>query len=341
MKTPQESTPVSRRQFMRKVAHGAVVVGAGTYAARVAAAAEANPFAYDVSRFSKTDPKLVGWEEVSRRTCPVKDARRLAIGPDDTVLVAAGNQLVRWGAAGDRPSLDLGAPVRCAAVAADGTLFVGLTDRIAVFDAAGKRQADWPGPGAKTWFTGLAVSEREVFAADSGNRIVWRLERADGRTLGRIGGRDPARGVPGIILPSPFLDVKLHADGLLRINHTGRHRIEVYTTGGDFELAWGEASAAIGGFCGCCNPIGLALLPDGRTVTCEKGLPRVKVYRADGAFESVVAGTETFADNVRQCANPADCTRGGLDAAVDSRGRIHILDRVTGEVRILQPKARA
>ena len=340
MKNFPKSAPVSRRQFVKDVAQGALVVGVGAYVAQTAAAAERNPFAYDVSRFSQTDPKLIGWEEVSRRTCPVKAALRLAIGPDDAVHVVAGHQIVRWSGAGERPSLDLGAPVRCVAVAADGTLLVGLTDRIAVFDAAGKRQADWPSPGPKTWFTGLAVTEREVFAADSGNRIVWRFDRA-GKTLGRLGARDAQRGVPGLILPSPFLDVKLHADGLLRLNNTGRHRIEAYTVDGDFELAWGEASAAVAGFCGCCNPIGFAFLPDGRTVTGEKGLPRVKVYGADGTFESVVAGTETFADNVRQCANPSDCTRGGLDVAVDSRGRIHILDRVTGEVRIMQPKARA
>jgi streptogramin lyase len=73
-------------------------------------------------------------------------------------------------------------------------------------------------------------------------------------------------------------------------------------------------------------------------VTGEKGLPRVKVFTADGKFESVVAGTESFAANVKACADPGDCTKGGLDIAVDSRGRIHILDRVTAEIRVLQPK---
>ena len=148
--------------------------------------------------------------------------------------------------------------------------------------------------------------------------------------------RPPAAGSPSG--GGPRRALRLHPDGLLRINNTGRHRIEAYTVDGDFELAWGEATAAIHGFCGCCNPIALALLPDGRTVTCEKGLPRVKVYRADGTFESVVAGSESFAENLRQCPNPGDCTRGGLDVAVDSRGRILVLDRVTGEVRTLQPR---
>ena len=73
-------------------------------------------------------------------------------------------------------------------------------------------------------------------------------------------------------------------------------------------------------------------------VTCEKGLPRVKVLRADGQLESVVAGPESFAANVKACSDPGDCTKGGLDAAVDSQGQIHILDRVTLEIRVLRPK---
>jgi hypothetical protein len=91
----------------------------------------------------------------------------------------------------------------------------------------------------------------------------------------------------------------------------------------------------INGFCGCCNPIGFALLPDGKYATCEKGLPRVKVYSETGEFESVVAGVETFSENARAC-GPSDCTAGGLDVAVDSQGRIYILDIVTGDVRVIK-----
>ena len=340
MKNRSDLSPYSRRQFVGKIAKGAVLFGTAAYAGPAALAAAANPFAYDVSRFSRTDPALIGWEEISRRACPVKDARRLAIGPGDVVHVAAGNQIVRWGPNGSQPDLDLGAPVTCIAVGADGTLLAGLRDRIAVFDPNGERRTTWDTPGPKSWFTGLAVSDHDVCVADSGQRIVWHYDRA-GKVLGRIGAKQPERNVPGFIVPSPFLDVRLHPDGLLRINNPGRHRVEAYTLEGDFEIAWGKPSAGIAGFCGCCNPIGLALLPDGRTVTAEKGLPRVKVYQADGTFESVVAGTESFADNRRQCSDPNDCTRGGLDVAVDALGRIHILDRVTGEVRVMQAKARA
>lgn len=340
MKNLPEPPDASRRQFVRQIARGAALVGAGAVVRPAALAADANPFAYDVSRFARTDPKLIGWEEVARFKCEAKDARRLAIGPGDVMHVAAGNQILRRGPEGSLPALEMGASVTCVAVAADGALYAGLRDRIAAFDPAGVRVGTWAAPDPKSWFTGLAVSAGDVWVADSGRRIVWRFDRA-GKLLGRLGARQPDRNIPGFIVPSPFLDVRLHPDGLLRINNPGRHRVEAYTVEGDFEIAWGQPSAGITGFCGCCNPIGLAILPDGRAVTAEKGLPRVKVYRADGTLESVVAGTESFKENHRQCSNPNDCTRGGLDVAVDGRGRICILDRVTGEVRTLQPKARA
>jgi len=134
--------------------------------------------------------------------------------------------------------------------------------------------------------------------------------------------------------------VKLHPDGLLRINNPGRHRVEAYSFDGDFEGSWGKPTAAIEGFCGCCNPINLAMLPDGRVVTCEKGLPRVKVYNAVGDFDSVVAGTDSFPENAKVGAGEAEAESAlaGLDAAVDSKGRIYILDLVTGGVRVMQRK---
>lgn len=340
MKIDTQPEPLSRRKFMGTLAQGVVLAGAAALSLRPVGAAERNPFAYDVSRFSKTDPKLIGWDEIGRKQCPVSEARRLAFGPGDTLFVAAGSQVVRFAPEGEPSRFEAGAAVQCVGVASDGTVYVGLQDHIEVFDARGNRRATWETPGPKTWFSSLAVGENDLFAADSGNRVILRYDR-NGKLLKRIGAKDPARNVPGFIVPSPNLTVKLHPDGLLRVGNPGRHRIEAYTVDGDFEGSWGVASAAISGFCGCCNPIGIAVLSDGRMVTCEKGLPRVKVLGPDGALESVVAGPESFAANIKACSDPNDCRRGGLDAAVDAQGHIHVLDRVTGEIRAFKPKANA
>jgi hypothetical protein len=340
---------ITRRRFLRRTAGGAglIAVGSGSFAASVrlargaSAGKDPNPFAYDVERLRKTDPKLIHYEQVGHFACPSFLPRRIAIGPDGHVYIAASNSVSVLDREGGRIlDIDLGDAARCVAVAGDGTIYAGVRDSIQVFDGKGHRLATWDSPGKRTWFTGLAVGENVVFAADSGNRVVLRYDKS-GKLAGRIGEKNKERNIPGLILPSPYLDVKLGRDGLVRLNNTGRHRVEAYTPSGDLELSWGKPSNAIEGFCGCCNPIGLALLPDGKYVTCEKGLPRVKVYSPEGVFESVVAGAESFVENAKATfvKGTEDCRLGGLDAAVDAEQRIYILDLVANDVRVMKHKA--
>jgi len=222
----------------------------------------------------------------------------------------------------------------------DGALFVGTRDHVEVYDADGRRKAAWGSPGKKVWFTGMTMSGDNLFVADAGNRVVLKYDLA-GKLLGRIGEKNKEKNVPGLIVPSPYLHVAMGKDRLLRVNNPGRHCVETYTADGELELSWGRPSTAIEGFCGCCNPITVCLLTDGRCITCEKGLPRVKVYSSDGKFESVVAGTESFPENAKygSVTPKADGMLGGLDAAVDEHGRVYVLDLVTAEVRVFKPKA--
>ena len=339
---------ISRRHFLKETAGGAgiLAVGSGAFAASVglargaSAGKDPNPFAYDVERLRKTDAKLIHYEQVGRFSCPHPTPRRVAIGPEDRVYIAADNYVSVLDRDGARTSeIALGAAARCVAVAGDGTVYAGLRDHVEVFDSQGKRLATWDSPGKRTWFTGLAAGEDDVFAADAGNRVVLRFDKS-GKLAGRIGEKNKERQIPGLVVPSPYLDVKLARDGLLRVNNPGRHRVEAYTANGDLEFSWGKASNAIEGFCGCCNPTGLALMADGRYVTCEKGLPRVKVYSPEGVFESVVAGAESFPENATATfvKGAEDCRLGGLDAAVDSQQRVYVLDLVTGEVRVMKKK---
>jgi hypothetical protein len=334
---------ITRRKFLQRSAHGVGLLAVGMSAAQSARTADkaANPFAYDVDRLTHTDPKLIQYEQVNRFASLHSQPRRLSIGPGDRLYVATRDGVDVLDREGGRlQSIDLSEPARCVAVAEDGMIYVGLRERIQVFNRQGQRAATWESPGPKAWLTGLAVTESAVYAADSGSRMIWRYDRS-GKLAGRLGEKSVERKVPGLIVPSPYLDVALGRDGLLRVNNPGRHCVESYTADGDLELSWGEPAGGIQGFCGCCNPIGLALLPDGRCVTCEKGLPRVKVYSATGAFECVVAGSESFPENGKagSVQSLSDGSMGGLDAAVDADGRIYVLDLVAGDVRVMKRKA--
>jgi hypothetical protein len=344
MKDPTRK--LNRRQFLKQSAHGAgaAVLGASAILASARSTEGAEPgnaFAYDVERFSKTDPKLVRFEQTAQFHCPGAEPRRIAVGPDKQIFLGTKRGVCVLGADGAAiEELPLPGPARCLTVAGDGTLYVGLRDHVEVYDRKRQRTATWETPGKKAWLTGMSVSETELYVADSGSRSVLRYDRS-GKLVARIGEKNKERNVPGLIVPSPYLDVKFGRDGLLRINNPGRHCVEVYTPTGDLELAWGKPSAGIEGFCGCCNPIGLALLPDGRCITSEKGLPRVKVYHGDGSLDCVVAGPETFPQNAKASLvhDLSDSTMGGLDAAVDDQGRVYVLDLVTSEVRVMARKA--
>lgn len=339
---------ITRRHFIRQSARragllalGGASLGASAKLARAAAAQkDANPFAYDLERVSKTDPRLVHYEEAARFACPQPEPRRIAIGPEDRLYIAGRDGLSILDRAGaPLEKIALPAPARCVAVATDGTVYAGLRDQVAVFSRQGQRLGSWESRGPRAWLTGLAVGATDVFVADAGNRVVLRYDTS-GKLVARIGEKSKDRNVPGLIVPSPYLDVALGHDGLLRVNNPGRHCVEVYTVDGDLEFSWGKPSAAITGFCGCCNPVALALLPDGRYVTCEKGLPRVKIYSAEGLFECVVAGPESFLANAKVGAinDKSDGLMGGLDAAVDSQGRIYVLDLVAADVHLMKSK---
>lgn len=330
-----------RREFLTETMLGAgLVLGMTARPAPAAARPKANPFAYDISHLQKTDPGLIGYEEVARWRAPRPEPKAVAAGQDAQLWIAAGNYVTALSPDGQRGlEIALSAPARAVCVARDGDVLVSLRDHLEIFSGKGERKATWEVPDKKAWLTGIAVSDDAVFATDAGNRVLLRYDRA-GKLTARLGIRDKDRNIAGFIVPSPFFDVALGTDGLLRVANPGRHRVDLFTQDGDFELAWGEATMGIKGFCGCCNPIHLALLPDGRVVTCEKGLPRVKVYGALGEFESVVAGPESFPENAKACAarGLGDCTQGGLDAAVLADGRIAILDLVTSEVRVMRAK---
>ncbi len=323
--------------FLALAVVGALVAVTGVLTRDEQASGLSPAFTYDLEDLRRTDPELVRYEEVGGVRLPCRHAFGIAVGPADRLYVAGDESVHIFSQDGNhRAEIGVGPTPRCLAVAPDGALYVGVRDHIEVYEESGVRRATWDSPGVAAVITSVAVSGVDVFVADAGNRVVWRY-RESGELLHSIGEKDDERSIPGFIVPSPFFDLAVAPDGLLRVVNPGRHRIEAYTLDGYLELWWGRVSMGIEGFAGCGNPVNFALLPDGRFATCEKGLPRVKIYAAGGEFQSVVAGPEHFAAYAYD--GVSSDRRGELDVAVDSRGRILVLDPVARLVRIFAEKA--
>ncbi len=295
-------------------------------------------YRYDLSALARTDPNLVRYREQGGGIpTGLKQSLALEVDADGTIYVVGDKalQVIRAGRVTDTVTLTV--QPRCLAVRGD-TYYVGTRDRIVVLNRAGEVTAAWPSLGDRAVLTALAVDDEHLYLADAGQRVVWCYDHT-GKLVRPIGKKDPERNIPGFSIPSPHFDLALAPDGLLRVANPGNHRIEAYTTDGDLEIGWGEFGNAIDAFTGCCNPVSMAILPDGRFITCEKGLIRIKLYDGDGSFLGVVAGHDQLTARAAAiCETPEQCQTGAWDVAVDPTGRVYVLDTQKNVIRIFVEK---
>jgi len=289
-------------------------------------------FQYDLGAFARTDPNLILYEETS---APIptgfQNSTCIASAPNGNLYVGGDNAIRIFSLTGEQlGDITVEDTPTTLTLAHDGTIYAGLKDHIEIFDKQGNLLASWPKIDDAV-LTSLALSRDNLFAADAGNRVVWRCDKT-GEIVGEIGHKDPRRNISGFIIPSPYFDIAMAGDGLLRVADTGRHRIEAWTPRGDLEIWWGKPSPGIEDFCGCCNPANFTMLDDDSFITCEKGLVRVKLYNPDGAFLGVVAGHETFG------IDPTSQPAAAFDVAVDKNGRVFVLDTVRNTVRTFTKK---
>ena len=309
-------------------------------------------FEYNLEQLAKIDPNLILYEESARPiNTGFETTHAISIDSHGAIYVA-GDHAIRVFNDGGKLLNEIKLPEApmCLAVETmdeEGTsgsrkIYIAMKDHVEVYNNQGKMLAKWQSPGDNAVLTSIAVSKDNIFVADAGNRIVLRYDTT-GTIINRIGEKDEDRNIGGFVIPSPYFDLAVGRDGLLRVVNPGIHRIEAYTFEGDLEFSWGEFSSGIKGFCGCCNPVNFAIIhgtdfsgADDNFVTCEKGLTRVKIYDPEGSFVGVVAGPEQLVEGgkVEICDTPAECQIGGFDVDVDASGRVLILDTIKNIVRI-------
>ena len=164
-------------------------------------------------------------------------------------------------------------------------IIVAHPKHITVYTIEGKAEISWKLPDQKSAIQSLVLTPHHLFAADSGKHSIYRFD-----TDGNL---DLTFGEGFVVYASPITMTYSPYSGLLYIANPGKHRIEVFTPDGIYkpELSWGEPSVNLSGFAGCCNPIGLATLDDGRILTVEKSVSRIKIFKTNGRLDGVVAGS--------------------------------------------------
>lgn len=292
---------------------------------------------YDFEDYAKIDPSLIKFEETGQLLPELEKVRALATDAKGQIFVAGENFLVVLDKSGKiLTRIKLEAIPTCIAVAPDGDILVGIQNRVEVLDSTGASKSTWQELDGRAYVTSIAVDENVAYVADAGNRVVYKFDR-QGKLLGRIGEKDTKRGIPGLVVPSPFFDVAFDSLGFLWVVNPGRLGLEKYNNNGDLLTSWYAPSLKVEGFSGCCNPSHIAFRKDGSLVTMEKGLIRVKIYDVTGVFRSVVMmpGTSDNATSDQVDSIEASHIR---DITVDALDRILILDAKRNVVRIFEDK---
>jgi hypothetical protein len=285
----------------------------------------------DLLHLRQVDPALVKWQELTAIDVQLAAPTCFAVAPGGQIVVGADRQFRILSSRGE--PLHAGKlPAAATAIAADAQrLYIATRDRILLFARDGKALGEWAPLASGSHITSIAVSGDAIYVADAGRRVGRLLKFSlDGNFLRELAKRDPARDIPGIITPSSHMNVALAADGNVWVANPGRHQLELYSPEGELLRHWGSAGTTVETFLGCCNPSDFALLADGRLVTAEKGVARVKVFAEDGHFDAVVAPPAVFGGN-----------RAGIDLAADSAGRVLLLEPGTHTIRVFAPRQEA
>jgi len=250
----------------------------------------------------------------------------VAVGPADRIYLL-GDGEVRIFEAGGEFSGAWKAPERaaCIHVTSEGLVYLGAQDRLAIYDLKGNPMGGFSAgeSGNPAVITAIKVVRNEILVADSDSRCIRRYD-SQGRELGRIGTQNKTG---SFMLPNRWLDFDVDSRGVIHATDSGRHRVSSWALDGSPLGGFGKFGMSHpADFVGCCNPVNLAVSPDGEIVTGEKMVARVKVYEPAGKLVALMGP-----DNFDQ-----QCTH--IYLAVDSKRRILAGDPVRREVVIFSFK---
>ena len=249
----------------------------------------------------------------------------VAVGADDHLYALGDGEVREFGPDGRLlRQFAVGEKAQCLTAGPDRRAYVAGAGRVDIYDESGRRAGGFPvgDAAAPASLTAIKIAGADVLVADASARIIRRLD-GGGRPLGLIGDQHKTK---SFILPNGHLDMAVDAAGVVHATDTGRHQVTAWALDGTPKGGFGKFGMSDpADFVGCCNPVNVAIAPDGKIVTGEKMIARVKVFDPAGRLVSLI-GPEHF---------DPKCTH--IYLAVDSKGRIFAADPVRREIQVFSP----
>jgi len=333
--------PLNRRKFVGNTLWGTFLLTVGGTAGWFASKRKARNLppdlfdqpdldVYDLSAYERIDPDHILYRQSRQFPVELSRVQRLEHDGNGRILVAGGKTVAVFavdGTALDR--IEMTAPIHCLHALQDGRLVVGMKDRFSLLDGDGQILHTSEPLGQQSFLTAITSLGDDLFVADAGQREVMRCD-LQGRVRAFFGKRSRYDN-PGFTVPSPYFDLATDPAGFLFIVNPGQLRVERFDPDGRFLGAWGGPGMNIDQFCGCCNPVYIHRMADGRLITSEKGLTRINLYDQEGNYLGTVAG----GDQLIQDRSPVK--RLGFDIVSDREKRIYALDPYQHRVRVFEP----
>ncbi|MGI6339830.1 MAG: hypothetical protein ACOXZV_10725 [Bacteroidales bacterium] len=233
---------------------------------------------------------VADWEIERTWSAPSGSLSAVAVGQNGNVFiggesyVSAMTKELKW-----LWSVETEENITALAVSGD-TVFAASRELIYLISNSGKLIVEWGPYEADCLITSVSASPRNVVFADAGNKRIFVLNKG-GEVVAMMG-----QGDERFVIPSPYFDVAVSGNLVFAAN-TGYRRIETWSIDGRKLSEFGEAGTAPGAFCGCCNPVHFAIVPQG-FLTAEKGINRIKILDKEGKFIAFVSVNNDFNQSV-------------------------------------------
>ena len=288
-----------------------------------------NIYEFNIDDYKNVNPQLISHTEILQIIPKNKNLHGICVDINDNIYAVGDSVIDIFDPSGIfLREIKTNSNGLCITVDEMQNIYIGATDHIEIWNPDGELISSWNPVSDKSILTSIAIEDTNVFAADAGNKILYRYN-TKGNLINQIGKKDSLNGIQGFVIPSPYFDIAIGRDNEVWAVNSGRHQLESYKPNGSLISSWKKTSMGLDGFSGCCNPSHIAMLSDGSFVTSEKGLVRIKIHKPSGEFTSVVAASDKFEKGTR-----------GLDLAVDSKDRVIVLDPKKGIIRIFQSKTK-
>lgn len=259
----------------------------------------ANPFEYSIDEYKEVDASMISHRETRQIRLQGEVPIDIAWGHDKIYLITDVALKSITTAGREIFAVRLDNTPQCLAVSSDGYAFVGFNNHLISFNPDGEEIARSAIGQENATYTSIAISQGKVFVADAGTKQVLIFDTENLIQTGSFKGESGVSDLHGFILPSAHFDLAVNSEQELWVVNPGMHALQNYTEDGRLRGHWRQPAFDLSGFSGCCNPSHIAFLSDGRVVTSEKGLVRIKIHKISGTFDAVVAPPSSFVDGLR------------------------------------------